>query len=179
MGYSFRDRLDSIGSGAIVVIQMKDLTDENRVDCDGLMRIDMEKPKEHHLVRQGDLVFRSRGRITNSAIVADDPGEAVLAAPLLRIRITDDRVMPEYLNWFISQMPAQAFLTSCAEGTAQKMISKQSLEGLEVFVPSLERQRAIVEAATLAEEEQRIIKKLAEKRKQYISGILIRLAQGE
>jgi len=48
---------------------------------------------------------------------------------------------------------------------------------LEVDVPSLEKQKMIVELAALAEEEQRITKKLALKRKQYISAILIRKAQ--
>jgi len=178
-GYSFRSRLESINTGAIAVIQMKDLTSTNRVCCDELVRLDMEIPKIHHLVKPGDLIFRSRGLTANSALLADDPGAAVLAAPLLRIRVTSNRILPEYLNWFISQLPAQSYFASCAEGTALKMISKQSLENLDVFVPSVARQRLIVEVTTLVEEEQRIMKVLAEKRSQYISTTLMRLAQGE
>jgi len=108
----------------------------------------------------------------------DDPGMAVVAAPLLRIRVTDNSVLPEYLNWFIRQAPAQAFLTSHARGTAQKMISKEALEELEIFIPPLERQKAIVALAYLGEEEQLIMKKIADKRRQSISTTLIRLAQG-
>ncbi|MDF9408817.1 hypothetical protein L7E55_10700 [Pelotomaculum isophthalicicum JI] len=100
------------GYRAFAVIQMKDLTVENRVDCSGLVRVEMEKLKDHHLVKPGDLFFRSRGQVTSSTILTDDPGKAVVAAPLLRIRVTSDFVMPEYLNWFISQEPAQAFLAA-------------------------------------------------------------------
>jgi len=178
MGYSFRARLDSLASGAVAVIQMKDLTDQNRVDCNALARVDMEKPKEHHLAKSGDLIFRSRGLASTAAILLDDPGTAVVAAPLLRIRVADNVILPEYLNWFIRQAPAQAFLTSHAKGTAQKMISKETLEGLEVFVPSWERQRTIVEITALAEKERHILEKLAAKRHQFISIHLIRLAQG-
>lgn len=178
-GYSFRSRLESMNSGAVAVIQMKDLTSANLVCCDELVRVDMEVPKEHHLVRTGDLVFRSRGLTSSSALLADDPGIAVVAAPLLRVRVVSRRIMPEYLNWFISQLPAQVFLTSHAKGTAQKMISKETLESLEVFVPQLERQKAIVTLAALAEQEQGLMKRLAEKRNQYISTTLIQLAQGE
>lgn len=178
-GYSFRSRLESMKSGAVAVIQMKDLTSTNLVCCDELVRVDMEVPKEHHLVRTGDLVFRSRGLTSSSALLADDPGIAVVAAPLLRVRVASSRIMPEYLNWFISQLPAQVFLTSHAKGTAQKMISKETLESLEVFVPHLERQKAIVTLAALAEQEQCLMKRLAEKRTQYISTTLIQLAQGE
>jgi Restriction endonuclease S subunits len=85
--------------------------------------------------------------------------------------------MPEYLNWFISQLPAQIFLASQARGTTQKMISKEALEMLQVDVPPLEKQKMIVTLAALAEEEQRIMKKLALKRKQYVSAKLIREAQ--
>lgn len=178
MGYSFRARLESMDTGTVSVIQMKDLTDRNRVDSNALTLVDMEKPKEHHLVKPGDLIFRSRGLTNTSAILLDDPGMAVVAAPLLRIRVNDRDLMPEYLNWYISQKPAQTFFTSQAKGTTQRMISKEALEELEVFVPSLDRQRAIITMASLAEKEQHIIEKLAEKRRQYIAITLIRLTQG-
>jgi len=178
-GYSFRSRLESLDAGAVAVIQMKDLTSTNRVDCNELVRVDMEMPKEHHFVQPGDLIFRSRGLTSNSAILVDDPGAAVLAAPLLRIRVKNRKMLPEYLNWYISQQPAQAYLTSCAAGTALKMISKQSLENMELFVPPLERQHLIVELAALEEEEQLIMKTLAGKRAQYISKTLLQIAQGD
>ena len=79
-------------AGNVSVIQMKDLTDRNRVDSNALTLVDMEKPKEHHLVKPGDLIFRSRGLTTNSAILLDDPGTAVVAAPLLRIRVKDRNI---------------------------------------------------------------------------------------
>jgi len=179
MGYSFRTRLESMDSGNVAVIQMKDLSVKYRVDCSALTGIDMDDPKEHHLVKPGDLIFRSRGLTSTSAILLEDPGIAVVAAPLLRIRATDQGILPEYLNWFISQAPAQAYLTSHAKGTAQKMISKETLDGLEVDVPPLEQQRTIVALASLEEKEQHLLKKLAERRHQFISTHLIRLAQGE
>jgi restriction endonuclease S subunit len=70
-------------------------------------------------------------------------------------------------------------LATHAKGTAQKMISKDALENLEVFLPQLEQQRKILEVATLAEQEQSIMKKLTDKRKRYISVKLIEMAQGE
>jgi restriction endonuclease S subunit len=85
--------------------------------------------------------------------------------------------MPEYLNWFISQLPAQIFLASRAKGTTQQMISKEALEQLEVLLPPLEKQKSIAALAALADDEQRILKQLAIKRKQYISATLIREAQ--
>ena len=180
MGFSFRSRLEISEDGSVAVIQMKDLHDDNTIGCGDLARISMDGIKEHHLVQRGDLVFRSRGLLATSAILLEDPGKAVVAAPLLRIRVTKpDKVLPEYLNWYISQRDAQIFLTSRAKGTVQKMISKQALEELVVVLPSLEKQKAIIELASLSAREQALLHTLADKREQYISTVLMQFAKGE
>jgi hypothetical protein len=180
MGYSFRSRLEASKDGSVAVIQMKDLQDDNTVCCENLMKIKMEAVKDHHLAKKGDLVFRSRGHVTTAAVLLEDPGAAVVAAPLLRIRVTKpDKVLPEYLNWYISQRDAQIFLTSRADGSAQKMISKQVIEDLEVSLPSLEKQHHIVELAALSARERTLLHSLADKREQYISKLLIKFAKGE
>jgi len=180
MGYSFRSRLEASEGGGVAVIQMKDLLDDNTVGCDDLVRINMEAMKDHHLAQRGDLVFRSRGHVTTAAVLLEDPGKAVVAAPLLRIRVTKpDKVWPEYLNWYISQRDAQIFLTSRAKGTVQKMISKQAIEDLEVALPSLEKQKNIVELAALSAREQTLLHTLADKREQYISTVLMQFVKGE
>lgn len=180
MGYSFRSRLEVSEGGGVAVIQMKDLLDDNTVGCDDLVKINMDAMKEHHLVQRGDLVFRSRGHVTTAAVLLQDPGKAVVAAPLLRIRVTKtDKVLPEYLNWYIRQRDAQIFLTSRAKGTVQKMISKQAIEDLEVALPSLKKQKNIIELATLSALEQTLLHTLADRREQYISTVLLQFAKGE
>lgn len=179
LGYSFRSRIEAQGAGAVAVIQMKDLTVDNYVDCSGLTRVDMTLPKAQHVARPGDLIFRSRGGTATSAILIDDPGVAVVSAPLLRIRVDERVLLPEYLNWFIGQAPAQSYLASRATGSAPKMITKEALESLEVFIPSLERQKVIAGVAALAEKEQGLLRRLAAKRRQLASMVLMHLAQGE
>jgi restriction endonuclease S subunit len=176
MGYSFRTGLDFMNRGDIAVIQMKDL-DEDQVDCDNLLYIEIGNLKPHHLVKPGDLVFRSRGQLSTSAIIATDPGPAVVAAPLLRIRVKHDLVLPEYLNWYINQTPAQAFFESRARGSTQKIIGKEALENLEVDLPSLERQRTIAELAALAQKEQELMKRIFELGSLHIAKLLMQMAQ--
>lgn len=180
MGYSFRSRLEAVKSGDVSVIQMKDLRDDHVVDCSDLVKVEMKDVKEHHLVREGDMVMRSRGLVTTSAIVLEEPQNTVVASPLLRIRIENpDRVLPEYLNWYINQRDAQVFLHSRSIGTAQKMIGKEALDELEVFVPDLSTQNNIVEMASLSAREQLLLHALAEKRDQYISELLMQRVKGE
>lgn len=177
MGYSFRSRLEAASDGDLAVIQMRDLTDDNRLDPAALTRIELAEAKPRQFVRPGDIVFRSRGQTHTAVLIDQDPGPAIIAAPLLRIRPRES-VLPAYLAWFINLPGTQAKLASRAEGTALRMIRKQSLAELEVPLPPLECQQAIVELADLATEEQRLMVRLAEKRKQYMDGILMQAASG-
>jgi len=180
MGYSFRSRLEVSEGGGVAVIQMKDLLDDNTVGCDDLVRINMEAMKDHHLAQRGDLVFRSRGSLTTAAVLLEDPGKAVVAAPLLRIWVTKpDKVLPEYLNWYINQRDAQAFLHSRAGVMSQKMIGKEALDVLEVFIPDFSSQKNIVEMESLSAREHFLLHALAEKRDRYISELLTQCAKRE
>lgn len=179
-GYSFRSRLDTVECGELSVIQMKDLLSDNTVECGCLLKISMPEIKTHHLVQEGDLIFRSRGLVTSSAIVLDDPGLAVVAAPLLKIRVKDTRkILPEYLNWFLSQRDAQIFFASQATGTAQRMIGKEVIEDLDVFLPPLTMQKAIIQLATLSEREASLLRTISEKKAQYVSTLLMQVVKGE
>lgn len=177
MGYSFRNRLEPHAAGDVVVIQMKDIDESNLVHVKGLVRVQMPDLKGHHLVRPGDLLFRSRGSTNSAALVGADLGRAVLAAPMLLIRPATDAVDPAYLQWFINHAATQAGLASQAAGTAVKMIGATSLAGLPVTVPPLATQRHIVEAARLAARESALFDRLKERRRALIDSQLLRRAQ--
>lgn len=180
MGYSFRNRLMNSASGNISVIQMKDLSERNKVDCRELVRIDMGGVRDHHIVKKGDLIFRSRGLTTTSAIVLEEREIMVVSAPLSRIRIFNtQQVYPQYLNWLIRQTEAQIFFTQRAKGTGQKMISINTLAEMPVSIPEMYIQREIVEISELLEKELKILNSLILKRKQLISQNLMQLAKGE
>jgi len=176
MGYSFRERLDIETKGNFSVIQMKDLDKDNTVSCDNIVKIQMAqaKLKKHHLVQKGDLIFRSRGLVSTSAILLKNLGLAVVAAPLLRIRINKQhQILPEYLNWYINQNNAQQFFTKRSKGTVHKMISKKTVEDLEINVPDIQRQRNIIELAQLSYVETELMNQIIQKRHQYISTLLM------
>ena len=179
MGYPFRSGLRNDVMGSYAVIQMKDLSRTNRVDCSSLIRIDLNNIKPHHLVKQNDLIFRSRGQITTTAIFVDNLGDAIVAAPLIRIRVTDHQILPEYLNWYFSQKKTQNWFAARREGTHGGMISKTTLENLEVDIPYMENQKKILKIDALLKKENELTEKLGEKRNLYVSTLLMQLAKGE
>jgi hypothetical protein len=175
MGYPFRSRLEHDPEGDVMVIQMKDIDDTNLLRAESAVRVALPEGKGHHLIHEGDLVFRSRGRSNSVALVATNLGDAVLAAPMLLIR--PRTVLPTYLHWFINFPATQAALAAMAEGTSVRMISKDAIKDLDVPLPSLLRQRRIVEIASLAQREQALMAGISARRKRLAEGVLMQYAR--
>ena len=176
-GYSFREGVRHDPAGAVAVIQMRDLGDDGLVSLCGLDRVEMQLAERQRVI-PGDILFRARGGSATSAIVAEDPGTAVAAAPLLRIRLSGDSVVPAYLSWYINQPPAQAHFQRNAEGSNVKMISRRALEALQIEIPGIERQHAVVELADLARREHALVRSIDGRRQQLLSEIMLRHVKG-
>lgn len=173
-GYPFRSRLKHDPEGTVAVIQMKDIDDANRLRVEEAIKVTLPKGKGHHLLRSGDILFRSRGRSNGAAQVPDDIGAAVLSAPMLLIRPRN--VLPDYLCWFINAPATQAQLASLAEGTSVQMISAEALKAMDVPMPSNAVQQLIARTATLVEREQLLITRIAALRQQLTTHLLMQHA---
>lgn len=176
MGYPFRSRLEHDPEGNVAVIQMKDIDDTNLLHEEQAIRVVLPKGKAHHLLREGDLLFRSRGRSNGAALVRCGIGPAVLSAPLLLIR--PHGVLPDYLCWFINTPATQTQLATMSEGTSVRMISAEVLKALDVPLPSLVSQQQVVRAATLAEQERMLLTRIVTLREQLTTHMLMTFAQG-
>ena len=177
IGYGFRAGVEPDPTGLVGVIQMKDLGDDHTVDLASLSRVSMDVPTGRQL-RTGDIIFRSRGDRSTCAIVAGDPGRALVAAPLLRLRVTDARVLPAYLSWLINQSPAQEHFASHAEGSNVKMISRRVLEDLDIEVPPIGRQRDIIELAGLSARQRILNGDIESLRSRLLSDVMMNYAKG-
>ena len=176
MGLSFRSRIEPEADGNIAVIQMRDLPERSKLGYSKLIKVKMNELNERHLVRRKDLIFRSRGKTTTATIIDKEIDFAVVAAPLLRVRVVSKLVLPDYLCWFINQEAAQGFLHSRATGTAMTMIGKSALDDLQVPLPALEIQERIVALADWSDQEQWLMRDVAERKEKLVKGIQMLLA---
>ena len=174
MGYPFRSRLEHDPKGDVAVIQMKDIDDANLLHTEAAIRVALPRGKTHHLLRAGDLLFRSRGRSNGAAQVLEGIGPAVLSAPMLLIR--PHKVLPAYLCWYINAPATQTQLAALAEGTSVRMISAEALKALDVPLPSKAAQRRIAEAAALADQEQALLARIAAQRQRITQYLLMKSA---
>lgn len=175
MGYSFRSRIEGAPEGNWSVVQMKDIDEDSRLHYEALVTIQADLGSPKQVLQKGDLVFRSRGQINTAALVDREIDQVLLASPLLLVRPKRD-VVPQYLQWWINTPATQAALSELAEGTSVRMVSKESLQKLEVPVPSLEIQKAIAELASMAAREQELLAELSRLRRRWSDVVLCDLA---
>ena len=179
MGYTFRSKLINQNEGNVSVVQMKDLSDDNTINTDSLIKTHLDKIDDRHFVELNDLVFRSRGQNNNVVIMKSDCQNIILAAPLFKIKIKTNDILPEYLLWFINHQKSQSWMSSRREGSHGGMISKKTLEDLEIFIPSIKKQNEILQIIQLRKREETVTGRLVALRNKYYSNVLLKIAKGE
>lgn len=166
-GFSFRSACSFENTGCLVVL-LKDIDSEGFVDMEGLGRVEPVTSNESNFVVAGDLIFRSRGGLFTAGVVPEIGEPLLLAAPLLRIRVDQTQILPEYLAWYINSSWGETYFEGVAEGSAMKMVSKTSLAALPLSLPSLPAQQRVAELVALERREQSLVSMIHAKRKQWI-----------
>lgn len=186
IGYQHRDKAQPIGayaSGSHRIIQIKDLAHAEfrggigpRVSLNNLYWITPSGDADRYQVRQGDVLFLSRGQRAIAAPVLDSVEKTLASYYFYILRPDAERVTAEYLSWFINQPTAQSYLERRQLGSHIKMVPKASFEELEIIVPPVATQRAIVELERLRQNEERAMAHLADARRRLITGLALKAA---
>lgn len=155
-------------SGNIVYLQSKHF-DEN-----GLLQkvlhpdLDEKGISEKHLLRHGDILFAAKGA-KNFATVFEDHNEAAVASTsFFVISITNANLLPQYLAWFLNHPATQLELKGKAKGTAMPSISKQTLGDLQISIPDIPTQSAILAIASLRTREKSLRQQMEQLRDKQI-----------
>jgi len=177
-GYTARGRLEAVDVDGVPVISLRDFGSDGVVRASELQRVQIQAPDKRYYVSAGDVVFRSRGeRNTAFALGSDFQESSVAVLPLMIIRSKTGNIIPEYLAWLINSPRSQSYFDAEAQGTSMRMISKSTLDDLDVVIPEVSIQQKIVEVAGLASRERELLSSLANKRARLISASLLNIVE--
>jgi len=175
--FTARGRLDPAEHGNVLALQLRDVAANGTIDFNYLTRIYLDPIPEKYLVGAGDVVFRSRSESMSAAVIdAPLPLPALAVLPLMILRPDPQVLSGAYLAWVINQEPAQRHFEESAQGTSLRMVSRSSLENLEIAVPSLETQQKILQIDALARRERELAQQLTHARHELIRRLLVEQA---
>jgi restriction endonuclease S subunit len=132
---------------------------------------------EKHLLKDGDVLFAAKGTKNFAAVFKNHNEPSVASTSFFVIRPTDNEVLPQYLAWFLNNPTTQTLLKGQAIGTSIPSISKQVLENLEIAVPSIEKQKAILQITKLRNKEKFLKKEIETLREKQIQAILLQAVE--
>lgn len=145
--------------GEIVYLQAKHF-DENGLLI-GLLHPDLsaESISGKHLLKHSDILFAAKGTKNFAAWYESKNLPAVASTTFFVIRLKENiinKILPEFLAWYINQPVSQKFLKGNAMGTSIASISKAVLEELEVSIPDLQTQKTILKITYLRNSEKKL-----------------------
>lgn len=130
---------------------------------------------EKHLLKEDDILFAAKGTKNFSAVYrTNNIGASVASSSFLILRIRDQQILPEYIAWYLNHPKTQSYLKIKARGTALPSISIETLADLEIPVPDLKKQKAIVKIAELKNREKYLWNKISELNEKYIQYRLLK-----
>jgi type I restriction enzyme S subunit len=92
----------------------------------------------------GDIVFARTGATTGKSFLVNEPPEAVFASYLIRLRLLDKKLLPEFVLLFFQTAGYWQSIKEGSSGSAQGGFNATKLGALKIPVPPLPEQQRIV-----------------------------------
>lgn len=117
-------------------------------------------------IEEDDLIIGARGDRTECFLASGSLIGAYISLDLYLIRPDHAAVDARYLRSFLNLPSTQARLAASRQGSDLGLarLPKKTLESVELIVPPLEVQATVARLADTAEQEQRLLARLAEKK---------------
>ena len=115
------------GIGEVVYLQSKHFDEHGQLHSELHPDLMTDGISEKHLLKDGDVLFAAKGTKNFAAVFENHNEPSVASTSFFVIRPTDNKVLPQFLAWFLNNHTTQTLLKGQAIGTSIPSISKQVL----------------------------------------------------
>ncbi|MGB5396101.1 MAG: restriction endonuclease subunit S [Gammaproteobacteria bacterium] len=119
------------------------------------LRISPGTDVEKYIIRQGDVLFVSRGVHNHACAVTSVPANTIASSTLYIIRRNTD-ISSRYLAWCMNQQMTQTQIARVRTGAATPIIQRVEFSAITIPVPPVLIQRQIVKLDELMQKEMEI-----------------------
>lgn len=146
------------------LLNLRSIKENGEIDMNQLESIHMiEELKSVYLTQVGDLVVRLTSPYV--AVLIDENTEGLVIPSSFAVIRTNDRVvLPEYLFWLLNTQKVQQKIYDNTTGSIYAAVKPSYFNEFEFDLLPIEQQRLIAELNTLARNETRLLRRLAEEK---------------
>ena len=175
-GYISRGRIVPREDGKSLLMQAKDVSaDHLSYRTDALVRFMPTLSGKDWFLKSSDILFMARGSRNFSVLIDKLPDSVLAAACFFVVRISNFEILPEYLCWYLNQLPVGEYLKRFSgRGVHMPVVKRAVLESIDIPLPTIKTQKQVSEINKLLQREQDLQNKLAEKRRNLMTGICLK-----
>lgn len=157
-------------NGDILYLQTKDCSDS--IATKYASRVFPTPKAQKNLLQHNDILFACKG--TNYlCLTYKQEEDAVASTSFFVIRVKSDKVLPEYLCWFLRQPATKSYFKTFQTGSATPLIRKQNVDELEINIPELHTQTLIVKIDELSQREKHLQETIIKRKELIIKQLLM------
>ncbi len=142
-GHAFRERLIDAPDGNVSVIQPKNILSDGTVSFSSgkPLRTKVSSPKP---LKQGDVLVVNRGRFAATVFGFSAEEKWIVPSSILVLTIRSESILPEYIALYLNSTNGQKMFQRHYEHSTIPFISMKNLVNMDIPIPPLEKQRALV-----------------------------------
>lgn len=167
----------AVEGGKYPYLRMNNITADGHIDLSDLKYIDIPDDEiEKCVVRKGDVLFNRTNstELVGKTAVFDLPEDMVIAGYIIRVRLNDS-LLPDVLAQYMNLEALKDILRRMAKGAVnQANINAQELQGIKVYVPDMELQKAFIKVKEQVDKSKVVLERLLSK---YLKKALVTCMQ--
>jgi len=143
MGHTFRRRLTTVSDGNVMVMQPRNISPEGLVTFGNgepvRTDVSVSKPLQLH-----DILIVNRGRFSAAVFDFAESDTWIVPSSILVLSLKAKSVLPEYMVCYFNSSNGQKLLRRHCERSTVPFISARNLANIDIPVPPLDRQKALI-----------------------------------
>lgn len=135
--------------------------------------VDTIKGADKYILQPNDVIVTGKGQRLFAWAYKEEYGDVIPSSLFYIIKINDsNKVAGEYLANYLNSEKVNYALKALSGGTSMPSIQKKELGQLNIYTPSIEKQKQIIEMSKLLNKDVELASKLLEKKKALKTGLL-------
>ncbi|MGI6049191.1 MAG: restriction endonuclease subunit S [Petrimonas sp.] len=167
--------LKELPEGDAIYLQVKDFECLELTDNQLRQTVILSEKSSNHLLQEGDLLFAAKGTSNFCVKYPVEIGNAVASSAFFVIKINSNKVLPDFIAWFLNLPDTLSLLRSLSVGTSIPSITKVMLEELSLNLPDIQTQKKVVEFSKLQKRESELLTEISQNRTLLNNALLKKL----
>ena len=152
-------------------LNLKSVSDNGTINFDDTIKFyAAEKLSNNYLTHVGDVIVKTSAPYTAIYIKKEYVG-LLIPSHFVIIRVNKNIALPKYIAWYLNKDHVKKFFHMSCTGTL-KQIKPSTIAETEIKLPTLERQKQVVDLYDISQLEIELLEKLLEQKKMYYKSLI-------